>query len=259
MNLDELDELARTYIEEAADVSHEVRVCMAASCQSSGARPVLDALHEARNASGANHCRVKGVGCMGLCSAGPLVTLSERDASLNGSKIYRDVTADHAEALIGAAGTDTSADAALAAQRCPSDLPFFNRQQKVVLEHAGVIDPDSFKGYVAVGGYRAMVQALTEMTPAEVVAEVTTSGLRGRGGGGYPTGLKWSTVAKMPGEQKYVICNATRVTRAPSWTAQSWSRTRTACSRAWPLLPMRSVPTRAISTFAPSTRSRSNA
>ena len=71
-----------------------------------------------------------------------------------------------------------------------------------------MIDPDSFKGYVAVGGYRAMVQALSEMTPAEVVAEVTTSGLRGRGGGGYPTGLKWSTVAKMPGEQKYVICNA---------------------------------------------------
>ncbi len=208
MNLDELDELARTYTEEAADVSHEVRVCMAASCQSSGAQPVLDALHKAREANAADSCRVKGVGCMGLCSAGPLVTLSERDASLSEANIYRDVTPDQADTLIGAASANANAEAALAAHRCPSDLPFFSRQQKIVLKHAGVIDPDSFKGYVAVGGYRAMVQALTEMTPAEVVAEVTTSNLRGRGGGGYPTGLKWSTVAKMPGEQKYVICNA---------------------------------------------------
>lgn len=209
MNLDELDELARTFSEESTTVSHEIRVCMAASCQSSGAQPVLDALHKAQEASGADHCRVKGVGCMGLCSAGPLATISERDAGLNEAKIYRDLTPDQAAALISAAvQADPSAEATLAAHLCPIDLPFFQRQQKIVLKHAGVIDPDSFKGYVAVGGYRAMVQALTEMTPADVVAEVTTSGLRGRGGGGYPTGLKWSTVAKMPGEQKYVICNA---------------------------------------------------
>jgi len=208
MNLDELDELARSYSEEAADVAQEVRVCMAASCQSSGAQPVLDALHRAREAKGASSCRVTGVGCMGLCSAGPLVTVGDRDGELNEARIYRDVTADHAEALIDVAQAVPSAEEALSTIRCPSDLPFFSRQQKIVLEHAGVIDPDSFKGYVAVGGYRAMVQALTEMTPAEVVTEVTTSALRGRGGGGYPTGLKWSTVAKMPGEQKYVICNA---------------------------------------------------
>jgi bidirectional [NiFe] hydrogenase diaphorase subunit len=208
MNLDELDELARGYSDEAADVTHEVRVCMAASCQSSGAEPVLDALQAAREAKGATGCRVKGVGCMGLCSAGPLVTIGERDADLSQGRIYRDVTADHAEALIDLAQQTSGAEESLGALHCPSDLPFFSRQQKIVLEHAGVIDPDSFKGYVAVGGYRAMVQALTEMTPAEVVTEVTTSGLRGRGGGGYPTGLKWSTVAKMPGDQKYVICNA---------------------------------------------------
>ncbi|MCF7977607.1 MAG: (2Fe-2S) ferredoxin domain-containing protein, partial [Chromatiaceae bacterium] len=120
MNLDELDELARTFTEESANVSHEVRVCMAASCQSSGAQPVLDALRKAQEASGADHCRVKGVGCMGLCSAGPLVTLSERDADLNQAKVYRDVTPDHADALIGAAQADASAEEALAAQRCPS-------------------------------------------------------------------------------------------------------------------------------------------
>jgi bidirectional [NiFe] hydrogenase diaphorase subunit len=207
MNLDELDELARSYRDESAGVASEVRVCMAASCQSSGAEPVLKALRQAQSAQDSG-CRVKGVGCMGLCSAGPLVTVGERDAALNEANIYRDVTPDDAGNLIASAGGDASASAQLEARRCPAELPFFRRQQKIVLEHAGVIDPDSFKGYVAVGGYRAMVQALTEMEPADVIAEVTTSGLRGRGGGGYPTGLKWSTVAKMPSDQKYVICNA---------------------------------------------------
>lgn len=208
MNLDELDELAATFRAENDDNTHEVRVCMAASCQSSGAGPVLEALNQAKQDKGADRCRVKGVGCMGLCSAGPLVTVSERDAELNEAAIYRDVAPDHAEALIATATGDAAAETTLTAQRCPNDLPFFARQQKIVLEHAGVIDPDSFKGYVAVGGYRGMVQALTEMSPPEVIAEITTSGLRGRGGGGYPTGLKWSTVAKMPAAQKYVICNA---------------------------------------------------
>jgi bidirectional [NiFe] hydrogenase diaphorase subunit len=208
MNLDELDDLARAFHDEGADCTNEVRVCMAASCQSSGAEPVMAALNSAREQAGADSCRVKGVGCMGLCSAGPLVTVGARDAELNESTIYRDVTADNAEALIAAARDDEAGAAAIAGQRCPNDLPFFAKQHKIVLEHAGVIDPDSFKGYVAVGGYRGMVQALTEMTPADVIAEVTTSSLRGRGGGGYPTGLKWSTVAKMPGDQKYVICNA---------------------------------------------------
>jgi bidirectional [NiFe] hydrogenase diaphorase subunit len=208
MNVDELDELARTFRDESADVKNEVRVCMAASCQSSGSQPVMDALNKARESAGAQSCRVKGVGCMGLCSAGPLVTVSERDADLDGAAIYRDVAPEHADAIIASAAGDANGTSALDGQRCPNDLPFFQRQQKIVLEHAGVIDPDSFKGYVAAGGYRAMVQALSEMTPADVIAEVTTSGLRGRGGGGYPTGLKWSTVAKMPGDQKYVICNA---------------------------------------------------
>jgi bidirectional [NiFe] hydrogenase diaphorase subunit len=87
-------------------------------------------------------------------------------------------------------------------------MPFFTRQKKLVLANSGVIDPESFKDYVVAGGYAALVRALSEMSPTDVLREVTDSGLRGRGGGGYPTGLKWSTVAKMPAEQKYVVCNA---------------------------------------------------
>ena len=91
---------------------------------------------------------------------------------------------------------------------CPTDVPFFASQQKIVLENSGVIDPEDIDQYIAADGYRALVTALTEMTPAEVLREVDASGLRGRGGGGYPAGLKWSTVAKMPGNEKFVVCNA---------------------------------------------------
>jgi bidirectional [NiFe] hydrogenase diaphorase subunit len=215
MNLDDLEDLAQQCRDASADVEQEVRVCMAASCQSSGAQSVLDALNAICEGSGSeqteHRCRVKSVGCMGLCSAGPMVTVGGRDDGLNESAIYREVSPDNASDIMASIGTGVGTSAggsSLDRLRCRNDLPFFARQKKVVLENSGVIDPDSFKGYVAVGGYSAMVQALTEMTPAEVIAEVTTSGLRGRGGGGYPTGLKWSTVAKTPAIQKFVICNA---------------------------------------------------
>ena len=199
MNLDDLAEMAEQARALNADLDHEVRVCMAASCQSSGSTPVFEAL---RDAVGEGHaCKVKGVGCMGLCSAGPLVAIQSRDVIE--PVLYRDVGAGDADEIAASLGGTP-----VERLRQPTDAPFFARQQKIVLENSGIIDPESFKGYIAVGGYSAMVQALTEMTPAEVLREMTTSGLRGRGGGGYPTGLKWSTIAKMPAEQKYVICNA---------------------------------------------------
>jgi bidirectional [NiFe] hydrogenase diaphorase subunit len=199
MNLDDLADMAEEARARDAGLAHEVRVCMAASCQSSGAAPVLAALQGAVREE--HDCAIKGVGCMGLCSAGPLVSVHSKDAAA--PVLYRDVGAGDAESIVASLG-----GAPVERLRCPTNAPFFARQQKIVLENSGVIDPESFKGYIAVGGYSAMVKALTEMTPADVLREMTNSGLRGRGGGGYPTGLKWSTVAKMPGDRKFVICNA---------------------------------------------------
>src|SRR5262249_26359893 len=85
--------------------------------------------------------------------------------------------------------------------------PFFRGQMKIVCETSGVIDSERVEEYVATEGYRGLHHALTEMTPAEVVQEITKSGLRGRGGAGYPTGVKWATGAKRPGGPKYVVCN----------------------------------------------------
>jgi len=205
MNVDDLEDLALKFREEANEPETEVRVCVAASCQSSGSEAVLEALRGGCGDKTEGSCKVKGVGCMGLCSAGPLVAVAPPAAPLDEAVIYREVTAADAPEILASA---SPGGAPVERLRVPSDMPFFARQHKIVLENAGIVDPDSFRGYVMVGGYAAMVQSLTEMTPQDVINEVTTSGLRGRGGGGYPTGLKWSTVAKMPAAQKYVICNA---------------------------------------------------
>jgi bidirectional [NiFe] hydrogenase diaphorase subunit len=89
-----------------------------------------------------------------------------------------------------------------------TESPFFSRQKKIVLENFGKIDPNRIQEYIAAGGYAALAKVLTEMAPTEVIDQVSHSGLRGRGGAGYPTGLKWSTVAKTRSTSKYVICNA---------------------------------------------------
>ncbi len=89
----------------------------------------------------------------------------------------------------------------------PVDLPFFAKQTKVVLSNSGLIDPERLEDYVARGGYLALAYALREMSPEEVCAEISQSGLRGRGGAGYPAGLKWDLVRKAPGDKKYVVAN----------------------------------------------------
>ncbi len=119
------------------------------------------------------------------------------------TRLYKNVAApDAAEILDSLEGPPVSR------LHCPTDVPFFQRQKKIVLENSGVIDPERIEEYIAAEGYQALIQALTEMTPREVIEQVMKSGLRGRGGAGYPTGLKWSTVAKSVGTQKFVICNA---------------------------------------------------
>ncbi|GCE21162.1 hypothetical protein KDK_49620 [Dictyobacter kobayashii] len=91
---------------------------------------------------------------------------------------------------------------------CPTNRPFFTQQTRIVLANSGEIDPERLEDYIAVGGYQQLAHVLNDLTPAQVVEQVSRSGLRGRGGAGYPTGLKWGTVAKASGPGKYVICNA---------------------------------------------------
>ncbi|MCH5374810.1 MAG: NAD(P)H-dependent oxidoreductase subunit E, partial [Planctomycetes bacterium] len=199
MQLDDLNELADEVRAANQACDHCVRVCMAASCQSSGAERLLERL-KAEVPDG-EPVHVKGVGCMGLCSAGPLVEVQSKDAP--DRTLYQHVCEDDAAEIVNHLG-----QAPVDRLQCPTSLAFFQRQQKVVLENSGIIDPEDINDYIGAKGYVALVTAVTEMSPPEVLNEVNLSGLRGRGGGGYPTGLKWSTVAKMPATQKFVICNA---------------------------------------------------
>jgi bidirectional [NiFe] hydrogenase diaphorase subunit len=205
MTPEELDQIAETERAEQGKFTERVNVCVAAgclSCQSQSVKDGLDQEAEKRGIKG--RCQVKGVGCMGLCSEGPLVsTESFPSAGAQPAVMYKKVSAADGEAIL-----DSFAGSPVSRLVCPTDVPFFQRQKKIVLENSGLIDPERIEDYIAAEGYAALIHALTEMAPHEVIEQVTLSGLRGRGGAGYPTGLKWSTVAKSVGTAKYVICNA---------------------------------------------------
>jgi len=173
---------------------------MAASCLSSRSDQVKSALDTAVKSRGLEHkCKVKGVGCMGLCAAGPLVETRGQTRTM-----YQGVTPEDAPAIVASLDAQPVERLVL-----PLDMPFFAGQRKIVLENSGEIDPERIEDYIAAGGYESLVTALAGMTPQQVIEEVRKSGLRGRGGAGYPTGLKWSTVQKASSEDgKYVICNA---------------------------------------------------
>lgn len=198
MTREELDAAVVTEQERSQSFRHHVDVCIAAGCLSSQSEVVLNSLRtEIRERGLEKECALRGVGCMGLCKAGPLVALDGQ------AVMYQTVAPADAPEIIESLDT-----APVERLVCPVNVPFFNRQTRIALENSGQIDPERIEEYIARGGYSALAEALAELTPAQVVERITASGLRGRGGAGYPTGLKWSTVVKAPGSQKYVICNA---------------------------------------------------
>jgi bidirectional [NiFe] hydrogenase diaphorase subunit len=185
-------------------VRASANVCQAAGCLSMASDKVFEQLREAVLARGLDDVAVRRVGCLGLCAAGPLVEVPERRRLFE--RVRPGERAGERAAIRDL--VDTLADESDGGLSVAS-LPFFSQQVKAVLERCGRVDPERLEDYVATGGYEALAKAVTTMTPDAVTAEVVRSGLRGRGGAGYPTGLKWQTVAKAAGpEGKFVICNA---------------------------------------------------
>lgn len=193
-----------------------IRCCTVGGCLSANALDVKKNLEDAIATQDLqNQLRIRGVGCMGLCSQGPLVRLDPEGI------LYDHVIPDQVPQLIQIAlhrnsPSPTASQSKSKTQNSkflhpssyqPHQHPFFTHQRPIVLENSGRIDPKNIKEYIANQGYYALYRALYEMKPDEVIGQMTRSGLRGRGGSGYPTGLKWSTVAKMPSGQKYVVCN----------------------------------------------------
>jgi len=206
MTIEELEQIAESVHQENAKFDYEVNVCMDLACSSQGSDKLRDALVKAAEASG-KKVMVRRTGCMGPCSAGPLVRVDPEET------LYSHVNASNAEAIVSSLGGEP-----VAGLQCDLN-EHFDKQVRVVLENAGQIDPEKIDDYISRDGYKALMTALLEMTPNGVIHRITESGLRGRGGGGYPTGLKWSTVAKANGDMKYVVCNGDEGDPARSWTA----------------------------------------
>ena len=198
MSAEDLEEIAKRERQIKQSVKHEINVCVAAGCLSAHSDALKEAFAKEVKKRGLEHeCKVRGVGCLGLCAQAPLVSTE------NGNTLYHGVTPEDVTEIV-----DSLDSKPVERLQIPLDIPFFSRQTKIVLENSGRIDPERIEDYIAAGGYTALVKALSEMSPAEVISQVTRSGLRGRGGAGYPAGLKWSTVSKAVGARKFLVCNA---------------------------------------------------
>ncbi|MEE1280306.1 MAG: NADH-quinone oxidoreductase subunit NuoF [Oscillospiraceae bacterium] len=188
-----------------------VLICGGTGCTSSGSVDIQKAFAENIEKNGlSEEVKVVQTGCFGLCALGPVVIVYPDGT------FYSRVTAEDVKEIVEEhllkgriverlVYNDTG-DAEVEGNVSLNDTAFYKSQNRVVLRNCGVIDPEDIEEYIAMDGYEALGKVLTEMTPQEVTQCVIDSGLRGRGGGGFPTGRKWSLVADGP--QKYVVCNA---------------------------------------------------
>jgi bidirectional [NiFe] hydrogenase diaphorase subunit len=196
MDAQELREIAET--ERRNRRPMRIRCCMAAGCLSANSQAVYDRLRHAVSSQGLeDRVQVCAVGCLRLCCEGPLVQVDPEES------LYHKVTPEHAPSIVGSL---TGVPAV--ASQLDTNGPFFATQASVVLENSGYVEPERIESYIAAEGYQALSHALQEMEPQQVIDEITRSGLRGRGGAGYPTGVKWSMVAKNQADRKFVVCNA---------------------------------------------------
>ncbi len=174
----------------------QIRCCTSSGCRASGSMGMFRQLQDEASRRGlTDRLDVMSVGCSGLCGQGPVVQ------TMPGAALYGPVAASHAGELVATIESGKNS-----VPRIDTEQPFFKRQLRIVRATAGEIDPERFESHIAAGAYRGLCRAL-EQSPGEIVEAITRSGLRGRGGAGYPTGWKWAAVAKMPPGQKYVICN----------------------------------------------------
>ena len=196
-------------------IRSQVLVCGGTGCTSSGSKKIQEAFKKSIEENGlSGEVKLVQTGCFGLCALGPVVIVYPEGTFYSQVK-PEDVPEIVEEHLLKGRIVDrlvydetSIPKEELNGTVSLGDTDFYKAQHRVALRNCGVIDPENIEEYIAVDGYAALGKVLTEMTPEQVIEEIKKSGLRGRGGGGFPTGVKWSLCAPNKADQKYVVCNA---------------------------------------------------
>ena len=203
--------LDRTQAPSAEGAKIHILVCGVAGCASSGSLKVAAAIEDQIKKNGLGQdVKVIKTGCFGLCAEGPIMMICPEHV------MYTKVTPEDVEEIFESHVKGGKIVKRLLAgekeyeeirDRLPQ-IPFFAMQKRIALHNCGIIDPENIDEYIAFDGYQALAKVLTEFEPDDVIDEIKKSGLRGRGGGGFPTGRKWESSAVVKEHTKYVICNA---------------------------------------------------
>ncbi|MGI6036671.1 MAG: NADH-ubiquinone oxidoreductase-F iron-sulfur binding region domain-containing protein [Limnochordia bacterium] len=218
-SIQDLTKIKDDFAQLLARENQRVLVCAGTGCVAGGSLRVFDAIKEALAArdmyvdvalleDGCTGTTVKTSGCHGFCEQGPLVRIEPQGI------LYVKVQVSDGERIAESLAQNTIVEDLLykdpqggKTYTKEEEIPFYQRQQRVALSNCGTLDPEDIGEYIYRDGYLALAKVLTEMEPADVCQRILDSGLRGRGGGGFPAGRKWDLTRLSPGEKKYVVCN----------------------------------------------------
>ena len=194
---------------QANTVEKHILVCRGTGCTSSHSEDIILNLRNLIKEKNIENVKVIQTGCFGLCAKGPIVVIRPEDT------FYANVKPSDAEEIINTHILNGQLVERLLCKdidgswvRRLDDLGFYKKQKRIALKNCGRIDPENIDEYIAFDGYKALEKVLTSMSQDEVICEITKSGLRGRGGAGFPTGKKWEFTKMAKGDKKYVVCNA---------------------------------------------------
>jgi (2Fe-2S) ferredoxin len=207
-SLDDLEQLQQQLLDGREGYKARVLICTT-GCRALGAQAVAEEFRERlRSLSLDEEVAVVETGCIGMCARAPVMLIEPYEY------LYGGVSCEDVDEIISTTIQNSQAVERLAViqdgtpTRQIKDVNFYKKQTRLVLENCGRIDPRRIEDAIERGGYTAAIKAITQKKPQQIIDEVTDSGLRGRGGAGFPTGVKWNFCRKSPGTEKYIICNA---------------------------------------------------